>query len=215
MKPQHHLPTTIYHLADAANWSSIQQHGLLSTSALLDLAGVEGQERELIERQHRPRQVDLANGLVIRDQKPMPPIVLERCLHGMTPHEWYALLNARVFFWVDIERLKRMLNANRSRPQVLMTLDTEHLLAAYAERAELTPFNTGNAFRRPALRGRQTFVPYQTWVESHWASEAEALGIRTRSKSHQPAELTITHAVPDIMQFVRQTSYLEHGEPLF
>jgi hypothetical protein len=212
--PRVPLPRSIYHLADAENWLSIQRYGLLSTSALLDLAGVQGKERENIERQHRARQITLANGTVIRDQKPMPPAVLERCLRGMIPQEWYALLNTRVFFWLDIERLNRMLKANYGRPQVVMTLDTEKLLAVYVEQAALTPINTGNAFRRAALRGPQTFVPYQTWVESRWASEAEALGTQARAKSHSPAELTITGAVPDIMDFVTRTTFLEPNELL-
>lgn len=210
--PQTPLPRCIYHLADAANWLSIQQYGLLSTSALLDLSGVQGREREQIEQQHRAQQVTLVNGTIIRDQKPMPPTTLERCLHGMTPQEWYALLNARVFFWLDIGRLNRMLKANHKRPQVVMVLDTEQLLAKYAEQVALTPMNTGNARRRPALRGRQTFVPYGIWIESRWASEAEALGTRTRPRSHRPAELTITDAVPDVMNFARRTKLLKQGE---
>lgn len=206
------LPRVLYHLADAANWLSIQQHGLLSTSALLDLAGMQGEEREQIERQHRAQQLNLANGAIIRDQGPMPPETLERCLREMTPQEWYALLNARVFFWFDVGRLNRMLKANHKRPQVLMILDTERLLAAYAEQVTLAPINTGNARRRPALRGRETFVPYQVWLESRWASEAEALGTRIRSGSHIPAELTITGSIPDVMHFVTQTRHLNEGE---
>ena len=206
------LPPAIYHLAEAANWSSIQQHGLLSTSALLDLSGLQGSERMLIERQQRTQHVVLANGVLIRDQTPMPPTALEHCLHGMTPSEWYALLNARIFFWLEKDRLNRMLKANRARPQIVMVLDTARLLAAYAEQITLTPFNTGNARRKPALRSRQTFVPYKTWLESRWASEAQALGIHVRPKSHKPAELTIFDRVADVMSFVKQTRYIQQGD---
>lgn len=209
---QVHLPRYIYHLADAANWLSIQQHGLLSTSALLDLSGIQGREREYIEQQQRTQQITLANGAIIRDQGPMPPAALERCLQGMTPQEWYALLNGRVFFWLESGRLNRMLKANHQRPQIVMILDTEQLLAAYAEKVALAPINTGNARRKPAMRGRQTFVPYKTWLESRWTSEAEALGTRMRPKSHSPAELTILDAVPDIMNFVKQTKYIKQGD---
>lgn len=204
------LPAHIYHLADAANWASIQHYGLLSTSALLDQAGINGRERESIERQHRARQVVLANGVVIRDQVPMPPLALQRCLRDMTPDEWYALLNQKVFFWLDIERLNRMLKANSGRPQVIMTLDTEQLLARYAEQAALSPINTGNARRQPAIRGRSTFVSYRTWITSRWASEAEGLGTRERSRSHPPAELTIAHAVPDVMRFVVEATFVDN-----
>jgi hypothetical protein len=40
----------IYHMTDASNWMSIQQHGLLSTSRLLNLAGLDGDERYELER---------------------------------------------------------------------------------------------------------------------------------------------------------------------
>lgn len=210
--PQTYLPRRIYHLADAANWSSIQQYGLLSTSALLDLLRVQGKEREQIEQQHRAQQVRLANGVIIRDQKPMPPPMLERCLSGGTPREWYALLNARVFFWFERERLNRMGKANDERPQRVLVLDTERLLRAYAEQVALPPMNTGNARRRPALRGRQTFVPYSIWLQTGWASEAEALGTRMRPRNHRPAEVSIPGAVPDVMNFIRGTQLLNRGE---
>ncbi len=206
------LSPMLYHLADAANWASIQRYGLLSTSALLDLARIEGNERERIERQHRAERVTLATGTVIRDQQPMPPAALARCLRGMTPAEWYALLNAHVFFWLASDRLNRMLKANYPRPQVVLVLETAPLLAAYADRIALTPINTGNARRQPAVRGRQTFVPYQIWRESRWASEAGALGGRERPKSHRPAELVVRQGVPDIMSFVRYVRWLQPGE---
>ncbi len=44
----------LYHMAEAAAWPSIQRHGLLSTSALLDLYGVAGAERARIERSAGP-----------------------------------------------------------------------------------------------------------------------------------------------------------------
>jgi hypothetical protein len=207
-----HLPQYVYHLADAANWPSIQQHGLFSTSTLLDMAEMQGKEREQVERQQRTRAITLANGAMIRDQVPMPPTALERCLLGMTPGEWYALLNTMVFFWPDRDRLNRMLKANGGRPQIIMIVDTQQLLAAYAEQAALAPINTGNARRKAAPRGRQTFVPYKTWVDSRWDSEAEALGTKLRPRNHPPAELTISGTVPDIMHFVSQTRYMNPGE---
>lgn len=206
------LPSHLYHLADLANWPSIQRHGLLSTSALLDLAEISGEERERIERSQRLQQVMLADGLLIRDQRPVAPSALERCLRGITPQEWYALLNARVFFWPERERLMRMLKANSARPQVILVLDTERLLATYAGSIELTPINTGNARRKAALRGRQTFVPYQTWLQSGWTSETEALGTAARPKSHPPAELTILNAVPDALKFVVSIFFPPPGE---
>ena len=37
---------------------------------------------------------------------------LYKCLcDGLTPREWYRMLNSKVFFWVTRERLEKMLNA--------------------------------------------------------------------------------------------------------
>jgi hypothetical protein len=153
----------------------------------------------------------LPNGAMVRDQNPMPPAALARCLHGLTPTQWYALLNSKVFFWVDAERLDRQRRACGGA-QVVLVIDAAPLLDRYRGRAAVTPFNTGNARRQPAARGACTFVPYATWSEDGWASEASALGTRPRSKSHRPAELAIEYSVPDAMDFVRDVRRLAPHE---
>ena len=83
-----HLPARhIYHLADEANWASIQRLGLLSASRLMDLAGLPAAQREGIECAQRRASITLPTGAVLRDQVPMPPAALARCLIGMTPAE--------------------------------------------------------------------------------------------------------------------------------
>lgn len=196
------LPKVVYHVAEAANWPLIQRHGLLSAERLAKLAGLSVPERRTLLSSQRLTSVKLPGGFEIRDQKPMPPSGLERCLVGMTPSEWYALLNQRVFFWIDPARLERMTRALSHNPQVILTIDTESLLASHGKRAHVTPFNTGNARRRPARRGRATFVPYTQWLKHRWASEAEALQTPRRSLNHPPAELTVLHSVPDVMGYV-------------
>lgn len=207
-----HFQEHIYHLAEATNWPFIERHGLLSTRALLDLFNIYGQQ-VCIEQCHRPERMVLPNGIVLRDQKPMPPEALKRCLVGMTPAQWYTLLNSKVFFWLDVERLNRIRRVYNQLPQIVLVIESKKLLRQYAERTTLTPINTGNARRQPARRGRQTFVPYNTWLESRWASEVEALGTR-RSSSHKPVELTVADAVPDVMNFVLDVRWLRAGEEL-
>lgn len=208
------LPPTLYHLTQIENWPSIERYGLLSTQALLDLAGLNEIEREHIGHQHRAERVLLPNGVIISDQKPMAPTALRRCLHNMTPEEWYTLLNSKVFFWLDIERLSRLRRVYRAQPQILISIDTEQLLARHAEQITLTSINTGNARRQPAQRGSATFVPYKTWLESGWASETEALHTRPRPRTHPPAELTVAYAVPDVLDFVVDVRRLEPQELL-
>jgi hypothetical protein len=208
------LPNRIYHLAEAANWLSIQQRGLLSASKLLDLNGYVGIHRENMERSQRREHTVLLNGAQIRDQRPMPPSALESCLVGLTPAEWYALINARVFFWLDPNRLNRQRAACEPRPQVVLAVDTAGLVAAYHGQIAVAAINTGNARRRPARRGISTFVPFNSWLESGWASEAAALGITERKRSHCPVELTVVDSVPDIMQFVVNVYELAPGGSL-
>lgn len=132
----------------------------------------------------------------------MPPAALAKCLVNMSPAEWYAMVNDRVFFWLDPERLNRQRAACGSRPQVVIAVDTVALIAAHRDHVALTPINTGNARRKPARRGAATFVPFAEWCRSGWEFEAAALNTPARRRSHQPAELTVLDSVPDIMRFV-------------
>ena len=205
-------PTYVYHLAEAANWPAIQRDGLHSASRLLDLAGVKGLDRERLEKPQRVTHTELPNGVQLRDQRPLPPAALATCLIGMSPTEWYALINAHIFFWFDPARLNRQRAACDPRPQVVLTMDAGRLIEAYAEYIALTPINTGNARRRPAKRGAATFVPYVTWEASAWASEAANLGTPLRPSSHPPVELTITRSLPNLMQFVVDVQQLAPGQ---
>ncbi|MBX3332047.1 MAG: hypothetical protein KF722_16700 [Nitrospira sp.] len=206
------LPDRIYHLAEAANWPSIQRHGLLSAGRLMEVAGLTSADRDRLRRTQRLAHTELRNGVQIRDQRPMPPTALAHCLCDMEPADWYAMINTRVFFWFDVERLNRQKAACEPRPQVVMAVDTAALVAGYEKRVAVTPINTGNARRKPARRGVATFVPLAEWVRSGWASEAAALGIPSRRESHQPVELTVIDAVPDIMRFVVGIFVLPSGQ---
>ncbi len=200
-------------MTEAANWPLIELRGLLSTSRLLDLAAVAGAERTALERRQRTRAATLPNGAVIRDQVPMPPAALARCLRGgITPADWYAELNRRVFFWFDPARLNRQRRACGATAQVVLVVDAPAMLARHGARAALTAFNTGNARRKPAPRGRATFVPYADWLESRWSSEAAALGIRARPRSHAPVEVAILDAVADIADFIVEVRRLGPDE---
>lgn len=142
----------------------------------------------------------------------MPSQALARCLIGMDPAGWYGLINSKVFFWLDPDRLNRQRRACEPRPQIVLTLDTKRLLARHGDAASLSPINSGNARRKPAQRGLSTFVPYDRWLESGWDSEAAGLGTKMRSRDHRPVELTIKDSVPDIMSLVVGLCHLGSGE---
>lgn len=152
----------VYHMAELGSWPSIQNRGLLSTTALLDLFEIEGTERSRLESQWRPRSVTINHRVhgsaVIRDQGPMPDNELKELLVGMDPREWYELINGKTFFWADKYGLAKLLGAVRYRNKShdVLTVDTRLLLARYMQRITLTDQNSGSIINKK-LRGRDTF----------------------------------------------------------
>ena len=161
----------LYHMAEAGSWASIQRHGLLSTSALLDLFEITGRERFAIESQWRPQPVAISHRIhgtaVIRDQKPMPPDSLAKVLENTTPQEWYEFLNRKSFFWVTQERLNRLLGAKHYREHLhdVITVDTALLVEQHLGRITLSPINSGvSAFGPVYQRKPGTFKPIQCYT---------------------------------------------------
>jgi hypothetical protein len=178
----------LYHLAEADNLASIHQHGLMSTEQLVQLAGLSEPARMLFLRSHRPDNIRLPNGVVIRDQRPQPPGMLARVLDdGLQPADWYALLNRFVFFWSDLARMNRHRGAFGDRPQVVLTFDRAALLDRFLANAFVSPINSGNARRRAVRRGRATLLPYDTWTHRGWP---------TGQRWRPPAEFLFACAIP-------------------
>lgn len=188
----------LYNVSDPRSWPSIERHGLLSTTALLDLYGVRGERRLAAESRRRAHSMTFTrkehDTAVIRDQIPLQEAKLEECLEdGMTPREWYENLNRRVFFWPTKKRLTGMLQAAeyRGREHVVITVDTEALLESHAGRVELSPINSGNTRRRPKRRGRETFLaPEEYPFEERWSRHFRRGAV---------AELTVDYSVPDVL----------------
>ncbi|WP_428394187.1 DUF7002 family protein [Lichenicoccus sp.] len=180
-------PEHIFHLAEGENLHSIFEQGLMSTAKLLARHGLPDQEKIALLRGHRSTHLRL-QGILIRDQVPMPPAALAPALDdGMEPSKWYALVNEHVFFWPDRERLNRHLKACGSRLQYLMTFNAAKLFRDFGDQAFVSPINSGNARRKPARRGRDTFVPYRMWIEHGWT---------TGQRRRPPAEFLFRCNVP-------------------
>lgn len=188
----------LYHVTNAAAWSSIQLHGLLSTSALLDLYRIGESARSAFESERRAGNMTVQRpgwpDVVVRDQSPMSHSALLRCLtDGMTPRDWYRLLNGKVFFWTSEQRLKRLSNARavRGSEQLILTVATQSLVERYRADIFLSGMNTGATVRKPLPRGPCTFLPI--------ADFPYAERRKSRTDSDALVELTVSHAVPDIM----------------
>jgi len=185
-------------MAEAGAWPSIREHGLLSTSALLDLYGYEGEERFAIESQRRAQIVRLTRAAtgetaLVRDNKPLRLDNLEACLIDMTSREWCDLLNRKVFFWVSAKRLNTLLRARayKSRPHDVLTIDAQALIERDLDRLALAPINTGATIYPTATRrGSQTFLPIADYPLDEY--------IRWRGKEDAIVELAAEYAVYDV-----------------
>jgi hypothetical protein len=183
----------VYHVAEVGSWTGIQQHGLLSVSALLDLFRVQGHERELLETRKRVTAVVLEHPehgrVVLRDQKPLSEDKLGGCLMDMTPAEWIRLLNSRVFFWLTERTLNTLLDGQeyRDRSHELIVFDSRRLLERHGTRAFLSPINSGATLYKPAERGSTTFRP---------------LAIYDILEKRPPVELAILDGIRDAADLV-------------
>lgn len=200
-----------YHMAERTSWASIREHGLLSTSALLDLYGIQGPEREALETRRRPESVPVErDGLrraVIRDQKPMDDAGLARCLDdGLSPADWYRRLNQRVFFWLTRKRLLRLTTARpyRDSEHDVLEIDARALVAAYRQSITLSPINSGVTRPFPQRRGEATFLPIGNYPYAGWRAK--------RPAGERVVELTIDHAVTDIFRFVRRVTVMRGAD---
>jgi len=162
----------LYHMADAQSWPSIRKHGLLSTSALLDLFQVESLERTRIEAARRPESVTISSRkhghAVVRDQKPLIESKLSKTLTGCTISGWHRLLNKHVFFWLTKERLQTLLcaRAYRDAPHAVLTVRTLPFVQRYQKQIVLSPMNSGNTQpfahpRSPAIFMRTQNYPFK------------------------------------------------------
>ncbi|AJP73431.1 DUF7002 family protein [Sphingomonas hengshuiensis] len=191
----------LYHMAHDGAWEAIHSHGLKSAAALLDSYGVVDPRRHLLGSCRRPESVPLnADGLplaVLRDQKPMHDDALAKCLQdGLTPQQWYELLNSRTFFWLSKSRIWRLLGAKAYRgvTQTVLTLDTASLVAKHKERIWLSPINSGSTLFKPQPRGLATF---KRIADFPFAERA-----KSRALENNVVELVVDHSVPDVADFV-------------
>ncbi len=128
----------------------------------------------------------------------MTDAALEQCLQdGLTPRDWYLLLNRRVFFWPSKGRLTRLLGAKayRNKKHDILEVDSRSLVRDYRDKITLSPINSGSTLFKPQPRGKQTF----SQIADHHYS--------TRPKGNRLAELAIDHSVPNVSEYV--TNVLE------
>jgi hypothetical protein len=198
-------------MAEDGSFESIRKHGLLSTTALLDLYGLEGEERHVLECCRRPESISISReslpNAIIRDQKPMTESALGKCLtDGLTPAQWFKTLNERTFFWLSRDRLRGLLGARayRTRPQTVLTVDTKSLVEAHRDRIELSPLNSGATIYNPQPRGRETFRS----IKEYPFDERR----KTRPVEQSVVELVVLGGVPDIADHLIAAHRVHNGK---
>lgn len=126
------------------------------------------QLREHIIQQRRTRSERLelpdAHQAVLRDQGPLRSRSFERHLKDIGVAAWLTLLNTRVFLFTRERHVQRLLEAYKTEGQDVIKLKTAALLAACADRVEVTTINSGALPRTTSpSRGTDTFVPLATF----------------------------------------------------
>ena len=206
----YHYPR-LWHMAHTGSWPAIRDHGLMSAEALLQAYGVRGDSLHRLGSARRsesvPLQAENLPGAVLRDQKPMDDARLARCLDdGLTPREWYELLNSRTFFWLSRSRIWKLLRARayRNVTQTVLTLDTARLVAAHRDRIWLSPINSGATLFNPPRRGIETFRRVADFPFEQRST--------TRSKDENVVELVVGHSVPDVGNYVLAVHEVRNDE---
>jgi hypothetical protein len=193
----------LFHMAHHEALPSIRRHGLLSTSALLDLFEISGERRLIIETQMRSGSVLIEHPVhgkaVIRDQKAiMNDRRLEKALGGsMQTKEFHRLLNSMVFFWVSPDRLKTLREAvaYHSEPQLVIILDTKRLVEVCAEQMMLCPMNSGSCKPMAHPRTPAIFQPIDQYDFDLWKK-------KKGSAAKAVVECTVTPGIFDVDRFI-------------
>lgn len=200
----------VYHMAERGAWDSIRTHGLMSATAVLDHLAIEGGDRARFESEHRNQKMDVRAGhpsnIVLRDQKPMPEGRLIQALtDGTTPRQWYELINHKVFFWAEEQRLHRLLGARdyRKLEHDVLMLDSATFIPAYAEAIWLCHMNSGNTWPMPHRRDTEIFRRIPDYP------------VRPSGKPIKPVvELVVDYSVPNIAEYVVAVRRMRGSEVL-
>lgn len=215
MRPEQLVETypRLWHMAHDGAWPAIRDHGLMSAQALVEAYGLDAADRDRLLGTRRPANQALTApglpGAVVRDQKPMTDNALIKCLQGgMTPGDWYRLLNGRTFFWLAAERVRGLTKAvaYRKEPQTVITLRTASLVAAHESNIWLSPINSGATLYTPQPRGPDTF---RRIVDFPFEERA-----KKRKPPQNVVELLVDHSVPNIADFALAVHRVKAGQIL-
>lgn len=174
----------------------VRRHGLLPAADLARRAG----HALPLPRRARAQALALPDGTraILTDNSPLSLTKLAGVLDdGLTPEDWLAMLNARVFLWPDPKLAQGNLSTRRrlGYDSEWHVYDTVKLLAPVWDRAEIAPINSGATLRKPTRRGHATFAPLAGLDYQSWRRARRDAG-RVQSLD-SVKEVTIRGAAPD------------------
>ena len=190
----------LYHIAWGGSWPSIEEHGLLSTKALLQLYGKSDEEIAELTRVRRAHWVKIdcpgRPRAVLRDQKPLTDEGLRRALpDSVEPWQWYELINSMVFFWPTKKRLKTMISASAYQRVThdVLVVDARTLVQLEEPNIRLSRMNSGSTKPMPHPRDLDLFKRFE-----NYPFEAR----RRQGKEGAVAEVCVVHRVERIREAV-------------
>jgi hypothetical protein len=197
-----HYPR-VFHVSLCPRSSTIKSAGLFSAAGLLACSALSSEEREHILFSQRKTTLILQTDFgetVLNDQFPLPAKALLRCLNGISPQDWYAEMNERIFFFLNEDKARSFgsVRADKLPARTLLCLNSKNLIAGLEDDFELCAFNSGNAMRRAVRRDRNSFQTIDKYPlierarKYGWHHAVSELSIRRRS-------LSISHALESVM----------------
>ncbi|WP_353116583.1 hypothetical protein [Nitratidesulfovibrio sp.] len=211
MKYKHilNIHKKLYHMANENAWENISKHGLCSTEALLNIFEIKDPLRKQLLTQHRPECVTIKHPeygtAIVRDQKPLRETTLKRVLDdGLSPSEWYQILNRKTFFWTTHSRLCGLLAAKayRNYRHCVLTLDAKKLIERHYDAITLSPYNSGCTLFNAPRRGNSTFSKIDDFDYDYWRN-------RGRKADDVIVELAVDYRVTDILDFIDSVDMMQ------
>ena len=157
----------LHHVTDAAALPSLRRHGLLSAKAMCCLFEVPASARPALLTRNRDDYARFRHPVHgeawLRRQSMRDVPLRSRLDPALTPGQWRRFINAHAFLCASRAWAERLRAFERDREQVVLTWDTEALLAAGVALAACQ-YNNGTAMdrappHRRRLRGFADYVP--------------------------------------------------------
>jgi hypothetical protein len=163
----------------------------------------EGQRRSKSEEITHPKR----GRALLREQIPLNEKKLANALQdGLTPRDWYYVLNRKVFFWGPESRLGILRGAREyeAHRQTIIVVDSAQLIGRYADHILLCHMNSGATQPMAFPRGRDTFRS----IDSDPLVERK----RKYGAKGAVAEVTVDYAVTGIAKFVIEAYEIGGGK---